>query len=101
VSRRLAWLSESVEGVRRARAAGIPIIGYTWWPLFDLISWTYRQGRRPLEDYLVPMGLWKLDPKTLDRTPTPLVDAYRDLVAGGIEAVGALAPAVDANLAPR
>jgi beta-glucosidase len=101
VSRRLAWLAESVEGVRRARAAGIPLIGYTWWPLFDLISWTYRQGRRPLEDYLVPMGLWKLDPKTLDRTPTPLVDAYRDLVAGGIEAVGPLAPVVGPNLAPR
>ncbi len=90
VSRRLAWLSESVEGVRRTRAAGIPLIGYTWWPLFDLISWTYRQGRRPLEDYLVPMGLWQLDPTTLDRNPTPLVEAYRDLVAGDIQAVGPL-----------
>ena len=90
VSRRLAWLTESVDGVRRARAAGIPLIGYTWWPLFDLVSWSYRQGRRPLEDYLVPMGLWRLDPKSLDRNPTLLVDAYRDLVAGGIESVGPL-----------
>ena len=100
VNRRLAWLAESVEGVRRARAAGIPLVGYTWWPLFDLVSWTYRQGRRPLEDYLVPMGLWQLDSKTMDRTPTPLVDAYRDLVAGGIEAVGPLAPLGDRNAAP-
>jgi beta-glucosidase len=92
VSRRLAWLTESVEGVRRTRAAGIPLVGYTWWPLFDLVSWTYRQGRRPLKDYLVPMGLWQVDPETLDRIPTPLVDAYRDLVATGTEAVGPLAP---------
>jgi beta-glucosidase/6-phospho-beta-glucosidase/beta-galactosidase len=96
LSRRSAWLTESVAGVRRARAAGIPLIGYTWWPLFDLVSWTYRQGRRPLEDYLVPMGLWNLDPETLDRIPTPLVDTYRDLVAGGIDAVGPLAPVGDA-----
>jgi hypothetical protein len=46
-------------------------------------------------------GLWQLDPKTLDRTPTRLADAYRDLVAGGIEAVGPLAPVVDPSLAPR
>ena len=91
VSRRLAWLTESVEGVRRPRAAGIPLVGYTWWPLFDLVSWTYRQGRRPLKDYLVPMGLWQVDPESLDRIPTPLVDAYRDLVAAGTEAVGPLA----------
>jgi len=92
VSRRLAWLTESVAGVRRARAAGIPLVGYTWWPVYDLVSWTYRQGRRPLENYLVPMGLWQLDAKTLDRHPTPLVDAYRALVAGGAGAVGPLPP---------
>ena len=100
VSRRLAWLAESVEGVRRTRAAGIPLIGYTWWPLFDLVSWTYRQGRRPLQDYLVPMGLWQLDPNTLDRHPTPLVPAYRDLAAGGVEVVGPL-PSVGDPGAPR
>jgi hypothetical protein len=38
------------------------------------------------------MGLWQVDPETLDRTPTPLVDAYRDLVAAGTEAVGPVAP---------
>lgn len=88
VTRRLAWLNESVEGVRRLRANGVPLIGYTWWPMFDLVAWSYRQSQAPLRNFLVPMGLWGLDPDTLDRTPTPLVDAFAQLVAGGAAVMG-------------
>jgi beta-glucosidase len=88
VARRLEWLHESVRAVWEARAAGIPIVGYTWWPLFDLISWTYLRGGKPLDKYLVPMGLWRLDPANLDRRPTPLVEAYADLIAGAADYTG-------------
>jgi beta-glucosidase len=91
VPRRLSWLRESVAGVRAARAAGVPLVGYTWWPMFDLLSWAYRQGRGPLSTYVVPMGLWRLDPETLDRQETPLVGAFSELVAGGAGAVGPIA----------
>ncbi|HZA30049.1 MAG TPA: family 1 glycosylhydrolase [Propionibacteriaceae bacterium] len=91
VRRRRAWLDESVTAVREVRTAGIPVVGYTWWPLFDLISWTYARGRKPFGDYLAPMGLWQLDPTTLDRRPTPLVEAYAGLVADGARPVGELA----------
>src|SRR5574338_239413 len=56
--RRPAWLAGSVEAVRSLRAGGIPLVGYTWWPLFPLVAWAYRQGRRPLEAYFLPMGLY-------------------------------------------
>ena len=90
LSSRLAWLRDSVEGVRRVRERGIPLVGYTWWPMFALIAWAYRQGRDPLRNYVVQMGLWDLDRDTLQRVPTPLVDAYRELVAGGVRSVGML-----------
>ena len=77
-----------MRAVREARAAGIPIVGYTWWPLFDLISWTYLRGGKPLDKYLVPMGLWQLDPASLDRRPTPLVEAYADLIAAAAHDIG-------------
>ena len=93
VARRLAWLRESTEGVRRLRARGIPLIGYTWWPMYDLVAWAYQHSQAPLGRFVVPMGLWGLDPDTLDRTPTPLVDAYRDLARSGAEAAGPLAVA--------
>lgn len=89
VARRGAWLRESVASVRAARAVGIPLVGYTWWPLFALVTWAYRQGTRAPGDYLLQMGLWDLD-EQLNRVPTELVAAYRELVAGGCSAVGPL-----------
>lgn len=93
-TRRRAWLTDSVEAVRRVRARGIPLVGYTWWPMFALVAWAYRQGGRDIEQYLEQMGLWNLEPTPegdLRRVETPLVDAYRELAAGGASAAGPLA----------
>jgi beta-glucosidase/6-phospho-beta-glucosidase/beta-galactosidase len=93
VRRRRRWLEASVGAVRTLRAEGIPLVGYTWWPMFALVAWAYRQGARDARSYLVQMGLWDLDPDpgaALRRVRTPLVDAYRELVAGGSSAVGLL-----------
>jgi beta-glucosidase len=78
VARRSAWLVESVAAVKRLRAAGVPLIGYTWWPLFALVTWAYRQGGHPPEYYLKQMGLWDLDAK-LDRVATSLMNQFRAL----------------------
>lgn len=93
VARRLAWLEDSVRAVARVRERGLPLVGYTWWPLFALVTWAYREGRRPPADYLVQMGLWELREVdgALERIATPLVARYRELVAGGSAVVGPLA----------
>jgi beta-glucosidase len=91
--RRLAWLEESVAASRQLRSEGIPLVGYTWWPVFALVTWAYRQGRRPVTDHLAQMGLWDIVPDSADplrRVRTPAVDAYRELVRSGAEAVGSL-----------
>lgn len=95
IKQRQAWLTHSVEAVKSLRAKGVPIVGYTWWPMFALVTWAYRQGLRPLHDHLLQMGLWDLDPDPsgrLDRIETPLVEAYRRLTFGGAKTVGPLAP---------
>lgn len=78
VARRRAWLVDSVAAVKRLREAGVPLIGYTWWPLFALVTWAYRQGSHPPEFYLKQMGLWDLDQK-LERVATPLVEQFHAL----------------------
>jgi beta-glucosidase len=96
IRRRRAWLDDSVAATRGLRQRGVPLFGYTWWPLFALVAWAYRQGRRPPSAYLAQMGLWDLDPApeaALRRVRTPLVDAYRALVADGANPVGRLARA--------
>lgn len=93
VARREAWLRESVEAVRRVRHRGIPLVGYTWWPLFALVTWAYRQGQHPPEYYLKQMGLWDLETNgngTMRRTPTKLVQQYQELVSGGVRSAGEL-----------
>lgn len=92
VRRRQRWLDDSVAAVRQLRAEATPVLGYTWWPLFALVTWAYRQGRHPAAYYYRQMGLWNLDPAAR-RVRTSLVDAYRALANGGLAAVGALSVA--------
>jgi beta-glucosidase len=80
VKRRKAWMDASIDAVQKIRDQGIPLVGYTWWPLFGLIAWSYRQGHRPLEKYILQMGLWNLDSQ-LNRIKTSLVDSYRTFVS--------------------
>jgi len=94
--RRIAWLDASVAATRQLRQEGIPLVGYTWWPMFALVTWAYRQGRRPVTEHLAQMGLWDIVPDESDplrRVRTPAVEMYRRLVRGGAEAVGLLSEA--------
>lgn len=90
VRRRQDWLDASVASVKNLREEAIPMVGYTWWPMFDLVAWAYRQGERDPAAYLGRMGLWDLDSQSLDRTETPLVRSYQDYVSRGAGAVGYL-----------
>ncbi|HEY0865852.1 MAG TPA: family 1 glycosylhydrolase, partial [Fimbriimonas sp.] len=37
VAQRSAWLQGSLEHVRALREDGVPMVGYTWWPMFSLV----------------------------------------------------------------
>ena len=58
---RSAWLRQSVAMVKRLREQGVPVVGYTWFPLFTMVDWRYRLGRRPVERYYIDLGLYKLN----------------------------------------
>lgn len=85
-AQKVRWLEESLAEIRRLRESGIIVIGYTWWPLFDAISWEYRTSGRPLEECITHVGLWRLDPqrdKTLKRVRTRAVDHFKSLLPLG------------------
>ena len=88
---KLAWLEKSVADVRRLRAEGFPVIGYTWWPVIDHLDWDgallHQTG------HIHPVGIYRLERRpdgTLERLPTGLRDAYRHLIEGGDETAGPL-----------
>jgi len=86
ISGRAAWMDETIEAVRAARAGGVPVVGYTWFPLISMIEWDYRTSSRPIADHLLHLGLWdsRFDERgILQRHTTPLVETYRSYVARG------------------
>lgn len=87
---RSAWLRNSLAAIRFARGEGIPVVGYTWFPLLTMIEWHYRFGRRPKEDYLIELGLFRLNAAAPRWRSTPLVDEFKYAVEHAAEAVGAL-----------
>lgn len=88
---RAQWMDETLDTVRALRMDGIPVLGYTWFPLFTMIDWEYRKGKRPLKDYLIHLGLYDsaFDSKDiLRRHRTPLVKRYQRHIANPMPAIG-------------
>ncbi|GAA4488223.1 family 1 glycosylhydrolase [Microbacterium panaciterrae] len=83
VAERIAWLDDSLTLVARMRAEGSDIVGYVWWPLFDMYEWTWRHTDAPRADHLLTMGLHDLveSPDGLLRVPNPVADRFRRLAA--------------------
>lgn len=91
-SRRAQWLEQSLDAVRTVRDRGIPLFGYTWWPLFALVGWAYREGVQDIGRYLLQFGLWNLvaDGSDLRRVPTTLVETFIQAVEADTGRVGTL-----------
>jgi beta-glucosidase len=92
---RLNWLERSTSAIKELRSRGIPVLGYTWFPMFTMIDWRYRFGRSPIEKYRMELGLFKMGDATAGQrwAATPLVDQIRDCVASPAKHVGELLPA--------
>jgi beta-glucosidase len=88
---RSEWLAASVAMVKELRTKGVPVLGYTWFPLFTMVDWRYRLGRQPLENYYIDLGLYKLASSGGARwEPTSLVDQLLGYVQNPTEAIGPL-----------
>jgi beta-glucosidase len=71
-STRRRWVEASMSAVRRLRAEGLDIRGYTWWPLLDFVDWSYASGGRNVEEFM-------LDPGS---GATPTAEVYADVSQG-------------------
>lgn len=87
VVRRALWMSETIDAVRTVRGEGVPVIGYTWFPIITMIGWEYRTSTKPIADHLLHLGLWDSafdDTGKLVRHETPLIEDYRDWIRRGM-----------------
>lgn len=91
--KRCRWITESIAQIRSLRSDGVPVVGYTYWPLFSLVTWPYLRGKLPLARYILHLGLWNLtpdaeQPEMLRREETSAAAFYRQDIAGGINPLG-------------
>jgi beta-glucosidase/6-phospho-beta-glucosidase/beta-galactosidase len=87
---RAQWMDETLNTVRSLRGEGIPVLGYTWFPLFTMVDWTYRSGDRPLKEYLIHLGLYDsaFDKNgVLGRRKTSLVKRYQQHMSAPMPAL--------------
>lgn len=85
--RRALWMSETIDAVRTVRTEGVPVLGYTWFPIITMVDWAYRTSGRPLADHLLHLGLWDASFDAngkLVRHETPLIEDYRDWIRRGM-----------------
>lgn len=75
---RVRWMDDSLAVVHDLRADGVDVVGYTWWPLFDMVEWTYRHSDAPPMDHRLEMGLFDLVQTSsgLERRRTAVADAF-------------------------
>jgi beta-glucosidase/6-phospho-beta-glucosidase/beta-galactosidase len=73
-SQAVGWLVEQWGEVQQLAAGGVPIIGFTWFPLIDTVDWQHAlRVRRGDVDRIGLHGL--------DRAPHPVAGAYAELIA--------------------
>lgn len=87
---RSRWLEASVGAVKSLRQRGVPVVGYTWFPLYTMVDWRYRYGRGPAEQYRIDLGLYTLSDGSPRWQPTPLAEQLAAYVRNSAEAVGSL-----------
>ncbi|HJS51836.1 MAG TPA: family 1 glycosylhydrolase [Pyrinomonadaceae bacterium] len=90
---RQRWLESSVSMIRDLRSGGIPVIGYTWFPLFTMIDWRYRFSTEPAESFHLELGLYRLNRERSAQRwqATPLVDQIRSYIHDPERSIGNIA----------
>jgi beta-glucosidase len=91
---RSRWLDSSIRSVKDMRSRGVPLIGYTWFPMFTMIDWKYRHGRAPIDQYRIELGLYRLSERIIGARwdSTPLVARMQEYIANPAECVGDISP---------
>ena len=68
------WLWRQWHNVKLIQAAGVPVVGFTWYSVTDQVDWDHAQSK-PLGT-VNPVGLFDLN-----RDPRPVGQAYKHLIA--------------------
>ena len=78
-SDRASWLKYTLEQCELARDAGVPLVGYCWFPFIDSADWDSLLRRSA--GNIDPVGVYWLD-QQLERRPSSMSSSYAMAAAG-------------------
>lgn len=89
------WLHSSLSMIKTLRAEGVPVIGYTWFPLFTMIDWRYRFSQEPIDNFYLELGLFRLNGESRGERwhDTPLVEQMKRCIQDPQGSIGFLGSA--------
>lgn len=83
------WLETSLLAIKHLRGQGVPVYGYTWFPMFTMIDWRYRFGRGPVQNYLLELGLYQHGVESRWKQ-TALVKQMQQFMDDPLESIGSM-----------
>lgn len=73
---RIRWMDETMEAVAEVRREGIPVLGYTQFPLFTMVDWKYRLETGDAAEFFCHFGMIEVDGEDFSRKWTAVADRY-------------------------
>jgi beta-glucosidase/6-phospho-beta-glucosidase/beta-galactosidase len=73
---KLRWLQDSTTLALELHNQGLPLLGYTWFPIIDMYNWDYRVKQGPKENFEACFGFWDHE-----RRENPCAAEYRNIIA--------------------
>jgi beta-glucosidase len=74
---RVSWMDQTIKSVVKARQEGLPVIGYTQYPLFTMVDWAFRtDSEASATDYFLNLGMVEVSPEDYSRQWTPVADRF-------------------------
>lgn len=74
------WLGEASQAVLAEFEAGLPVVGFTWFPVIDMYDWEYRVEEGNKDQFKARFGFWDHDRNEYCGAPQ-----YRKIIAGAKE----------------
>ena len=74
------WLGEASQAVLAEYASGLPVVGFTWFPVIDMYDWEYRVGEGTKDQFKARFGFWDQE-----RNEYCGASQYRKIIAGAKE----------------
>ena len=87
---RSTWLRASIAAIKSLRGRGVPVYGYTWFPMHTMIDWRYRFGTESAESYRIELGMFTLRPDAQGPrwSATSLVSQFKSYVHDPVTSIG-------------